>query len=856
MTSSDPVAASDRLGRLGRRAMLALTLAITPATFVRAQQVPAPADIIGFVPGTDSLLADWSQIGTYLSALSTASPRVRLDTVGRSTLGKPLLLLTFGTPERLRRLDAIRAGQSLLADPRRMSHAVEDSLVNVQPAVVLINNNIHSTEIASSQMQMTLAHRLATDPRYSTYLDSVIVLMVPSTNPDGLDTVVSWYRDHKGTPYEGGPLPWLYHPYAGHDNNRDWYMLTQVETRAINRVLYQKWFPEVVWDVHQMGNRGARLFVPPFDDPVNPNLDPILIEGTNLVGLAMGGAVLDAGKTGVVHGARFDLWWHGGFRTVPARHNMIGILSEAASARLASPVNQPAESLRQPERGSDYPATWEGGWWRLGDIVEYELLAADGLLRLLATQRASFVRRFATLGRRAVAAGEAGSPWAFLIPPDQADRGAAALLANTIIAGGVEIHRADAPFRADAREYSVGTLIIRMAQPFRAHVKDLLEVQRYPDRRAYPGGPPIPPYDVSGWTLGAQMGVRVDEIAMPFPFRGDMVDTVVVEAGTVHGRGSRLVLRNTSNSESGVVAEVLAAGGRVRVASEAFGSGEARFPVGALVVEGDAAVRNAVERGARVFGFDVWATDARVAGPEVRRLPRIGLYRSWTANIDEGWTRWVFERFAIPYMTLSDSMIRTGDLARFDVLVIPDVEEQDIVSGRSHEEVPDRFSGGLDVSGVREVTEFVARGGTLVTLGASSDFAISALNLPVRNSLQAGESEDRGSRFYAPGSIFGVAISRGSVLASGVGDTVAVFFDDGRAFEVTGPAEPVGSYTADPLLSGYVQNPGRLTGRAALLEVPAGRGRVVLFGFRPQHRGQTHGTFKLLFNAVLLRTEP
>jgi hypothetical protein len=276
--------------------------------------------------GTDSLLADWSQIGTYVSALAQASPSVRLDTMGQSTLGRPLLLLTVTAPRHQARLDAIKRGQAQLADPRMLTPALVDSLVRHAPAVVFINNAIHSTEIASSLFSMVLAHRLATEERYRTLLERVVVLITPSANPDGLDTVVAWYRRYKGTPYEGGPLPWLYHPYAGHDNNRDWFMLTQTETRAISRVLYHEWFPQIVWDVHQMGNRGARFFLPPFSDPVNPNLDPILVQATNLVGSAMAAAVYDGGKTGIQHQSRFDLWWHGGFRTVPARHNMIGIL--------------------------------------------------------------------------------------------------------------------------------------------------------------------------------------------------------------------------------------------------------------------------------------------------------------------------------------------------------------------------------------------------------------------------------------------------------------------------------------------------------------------------------------------------
>jgi len=310
-----------------------------------------PAVALGFEPGTDSMLADWTQIGGYMSRLAQQSRYVHIDTLGRTTEGRPFLLMAITAPHNQERLAEIKQAQALLADPRRLSDGQLAEIRAKQPAVILISNNIHSTEIASSQMGMTLAYRLATDSALRPLLDSLVVLLIPSMNPDGLDSVVSWYRRYKGTRYEGGPLPWLYHKYIGHDNNRDWFMLTQVETRLVTRILYKEWFPEIVYDVHQMGANGVRLFVPPFQDPVNPNLDPAIVAGINLVGAQMASDLYDAGLTGVAHQQTYDLWWHGGFRSTPTRHNMIGVLTEAASARLASPTTLPPEAVRQPARG-------------------------------------------------------------------------------------------------------------------------------------------------------------------------------------------------------------------------------------------------------------------------------------------------------------------------------------------------------------------------------------------------------------------------------------------------------------------------------------------------------------------------
>ncbi len=848
-----------RLGHVIGGVGLAVVMLGQPTGPVLAQDVavPDPRSVLGLEIGADSVLADWSQIGTYFSTLARSSAAVRLDTIGRTTLGKPLLLATITAPRHQRQLDVLRQQRALLADPRRLSPVLEDSLIHSTPSVVFINNNIHSTEVASSQFSMQLAHRLVAEPRYRQVLEHVVVLMTPSANPDGLDTVVAWYREHKGTRFEGGPLPWLYHPYVGHDNNRDWFMLTQVESQAISRVLYHEWFPDVVWDVHQMGNSGPRLFLPPFSDPVNPNLDPIVVEAINLVGTAMAASVYDAGKTGVAHQTRFDLWWHGGFRTVPARHNMIGILSEAASARLASPIFQSPEALRRSERGVNYPGPWEGGWWRLGDIIEYELLAADGLLQLVAAQRERFVRRFVTLGKRAITAGEAGNPSAFLLPPEQRDRGAEAALLEALLGAGIEIRRATESFVADGTRYPAGTVVIPMAQPFRAHVKDLLEPQAYPDRRQYPGGPPMTPYDVAGWTLPMQMGLDVRTVAQPFEARTDLVRSVESQPGSVHGSGPQWVLVNRAAAESRTIVEALRVGARVWVSAAPIEVNGTTLPPGSVVLAPSGQQERLaalVREHTAVYGFDAWRTRGlRPAGGAIERVPRIGLYKPWVASMDEGWTRWVLEQHGIPYITVTDSMIRAGRLHRqFDVLLLPDVGASTIVRGFPESVVPSRYAGGIGEPGAAAVVDFVRRGGTLVTLDGSSDFAIAQLELPVTNGFGQRRGMPDADDFYAPGSLFAVGVRAGTPLTSGIDSTAFVYFANGAAFDVSQPAAVLAQYVEAPLRSGYALNEEQLAGKAALVDVSVGSGRAILFGFRPQHRGQTYGTFKLLFNALLL----
>ena len=836
------------------------TLLLCTLPSALAAQVPSPESVLGFRVGADSMLADWGQIGAYFTKLAAASPRIRVDTLGATTQGRPYLLVTISDSANLARRADLMAVQRELADPRTIPPASEGSLVRSQPAVVLISCSIHSTEIAASQMAMELAWRLVTDSAEAALLRHVVVLLVPSANPDGIDIVTDWYRKSRGTPWDGTSPPWLFHPYVGHDDNRDWYMLTQPETRYLTRVLYHDWFPEVVYDAHQMGGDGARMFVPPFADPVNPNLDGELVAGINEVGAVMAGALADSGFTGVAHQIDFDLWWHGGLRSVPSRHNMIGILTEAASARIASPVRLAPSALRQPERGVNYPSPWPGGWWRLRDIVDYELVTSEALISFASREHAAFAARFVRLGRRAVEAGRAGSPAAYLVPPGQRDEGARAQFADLLLADGVEVRRAGAPFSADGRAYPAGTLVIPLAQPFRAHVKDLVERQHYPARAAYPGGPALPPYDVTGWTLPLQMGVTVDSVgAMP---AGDFqpVDTVAVAPGRVAGPGGIVLLANRSNGEATAVWRALAAGASVAIAPAPFAAGGRTWPAGTLAVRG-ARARAVLDSAARTLGFvgvAVPRLEAWPGAPTITREPRVALYRSWNANMDEGWTRWVLERLGVPYTTVTDSAVRAGGLAtRFDVVLLPSESPSAISDGRRAGTAPPQYTGGLGREGAAALRDFMAAGGTLIALGEASAYAVQDLGVPggVAGPVRRGAQTSDVSRFSAPGSIFEAEVDRGHPIGSGMDSVTAVYFIATPILNAVPGDRVVAAYPRDgnPLLSGYVEGVEALEGHPALLEAPivGGRGGAILFAFRPQHRGQTNATFKLLTNAIL-----
>jgi Zinc carboxypeptidase len=816
-----------------------------PALVQAQTNVPTPKSATRIDIGGDRTLADWEQITDYFATLASASPAVRVDTLGPTTQRRPFIVATISTPENIARLGEIRSVQAMLADPRKLDAATEASAIARQPAVIVISCNIHATEIASSQMSMELAYRLATNDTLQRALRDVVVLLIPSMNPDGEQLVSEWYRGSIGTKWEGGPLPWLYHPYVGHDNNRDWYMITQQETRLVSRMLYQTWFPEIFYDVHQQGSFGMRITVPPHVDPIDPFVDPLLVRGINQIGAKMSWELESRGKSGVGDGATYDLWWHGGARSAPTRHNMIGLLTEAASVKIATPITIQANELAGHDRGLpryerrvNFPNPWPGGVWRQRDIMDYELIAAEALVRLAADQRAEYVRNFIALGRKAVRAGTEGDTVAYRVSAGR-DPEASRRLLEALRFGGIEM----------GTIAGSSDVIIPLAQPYRAHVMDLFEVQHFPRMERYPGGPVERPYDVAGWTLPLQMGVSVGAVKGPMttaltPITA-MAPDFPASSCSAGGSGRYASLPASDTRSYELVADALTTGHAVRVS----GSGDAARFVAELppriTARGCAPIR----------------MRAMPAGATIRRMPRIALYKPWTGNIDEGWTRFVLEKEHIPFVALTDSVVRGGKLRDlYDVILVPDMSFREIHDGMSPSQVPPRYAGGLGDIGVAALDAFTRAGGTLVLLDRASELATSAMGVAVKRITVPRQSEDdgtsAGTSLYAPGSILRVLVDGTQYVARGMSDTAAVYFTNSVTFDVPAgsAAQVIARYPereSDILLSGFLQGGSAIAGKAAAVEVPVGSGRVVMFGFRVQYRGQSYGTFKMLFNALL-----
>ena len=799
-----------------------LSVFIFNSAIARAE-IPSPRSVLGFTPGDDRTIADWKQISNYFAQLDRASDRVQVQTLGETTLKRPFIVAFISSPENIRNLPKLKEIQRKLADPRLIqTEAERERLLRDGKAVVVISCSIHSTEIVASQMSMQLAYELATadDAETREMLQNTILLLIPSPNPDGIDIVANWYRKTLGTAYEGSDPPELYHHYAGHDDNRDWFMMNLQETKLATRLFWKEWFPQIVYDIHQQGTDGSRFFIPPFYDPPNPNIAPLLLRQVGLLGHKIAADLQAANIKGVITNAVYDTWWHGGFRTAPYYHNSIGILSEAASAKLMTPTTVTREQLmRATSRGmpsaltsaTNFPDPWPGGLWRPRDIMKMEMLASRAVLSMAGKYRAEYLRNFHQLNRRSVDSSLAAEePLAYLIPAGQGNDEAIAKMVGALVEQGVEVHRLEQELHGTMatqrlttsngkrrvelvdpsprpEEIPAGSYIVFLNQPFRANVEALFQLQIYPDRLT-PQGEAERPYDVAGWTLPMQMGI----------------DAKVVTR-----------LRESIN--------------------------ERRL----TLIRDEAEVR-------RDFGLAQRQGNTSPIPNPLKVSRKLAVYNGSMGNMDEGWTRYVFDTFNVPYESLRDADVRRGNLrARFDVIILPSQRMKEIIEGNEPRSYPQELTGGITEAGIESLRRFVEEGGTLICFGASTELAIKRFNLPLRNVLE----NLRSSVFYCPGSILGLEVDTTHAIARGLQRDVNAYFINSAAFEVTDPqrVRVIAHYASDNLLrSGWLLGEDKIKGKVALAEVSMGRGRVILFGFRPQHRGQTWGTFPFIFNSITL----
>lgn len=754
-----------------------------------AQKIPAPKDVLGFVPGDDRKLASWAQTIDYFQQLSKASNRVKFEEIGKSTNGNPFVYATISSPENLKNLEKYKQINAKLADPRliKSNQKLAQSLIKQGKTIVLITCGVHSNEVGSYLSSMLIADKLANakDAETLKILDETIILLVPSLNPDGVDIIKNWYDKTLGTPYEGTNPPELYHKYVGHDDNRDWYAFTQIETQLTVDKIHNVWHPQIVNDIHQQGAFGARLFLPPYLKPVEPNVPQELVEGYTELGNFMAKDLRAKGFQGITTDSTYDAW-------TPARayshyHGGVRILSETASCNLASPITVKFDQLRgglgydAKKETPNFSPLWKGGEWHLRDITNYMTTAAFSLLTHAANNREEWLSRFYAIGKEAVRPRKNGELFAYVLPFPKKDKNGEAsekyfrrsALLEILERAGVETNNVN-NLKISGITYPQSTTIIPLTQPYGNFAKALLENQKYPDLRDEKGNP-IQPYDVTAHTLSLLMDVEAKPFYRPFVYKTS-------KEGRGYGRG---------------------------------------------------------------------------CGCGGSRTPDFLIYKSNVPSIDEGWTRWIADnsedltgRCCIYSDSTDDKKIKAE---RFDsnYIIFPDQSPNQILNGFPKGAMPDEYTGGIGADGVANLRKFVEAGGTLVFLNRASDFAIEQFNLPVRDVTKDLPSKD----FYIPGSILRTELDTNSPIAKGMPKESIAWFEDSPAFEITDGAnvQIIAKYPADAkdiLLSGYALGVEKIAGKAALVQVNIGKGKIILFGFRPQYRGQSLATFPLLFNAI------
>jgi len=844
---------------------LSLALSIT----IGFSQLKSPEEVFGFKVGSDHKLADYNQMLTFHRQLAENSDRVILEEIGKTSEGQPMLLLFISTPENLSQLDKWKKISSELARARIDEKTARNHAENGK-AILWIDGGMHATERAHGQMTSELAYRVATEEssEMQKIRDNVILLLMPVMNPDGMRLVVDWYKKNLGTPYETTGPPVLYQKYVGHDNNRDWFMNNMLETQAVSNKLYNEWYPQIVFNHHQTGPAWARIFLPPFSDPVNLNIHPGVTTGVNLVGTAMANRFAIKKMGGVVSNFQYSMWWNGGMRTAPYFHNQIGILTETSHStptpRFYDPDSIPktvgSRRSKLVNTGTDIflPLPWEAGESHFRDAVDYMLTASMGVMNIAADLREKWLFNIYSMGRDAIEDRTEGDAFAYVIPNDQWDTYETGKLLSVLRMSGIEVNQSTKSFKANKKKYPKGTYVIYTAQAFRPHLLDMMEPQSYPELKDANGNPKVP-YDLAGWTLPLQMGIKVDRINTSFEVRTKSVDNLAISMpkGNVSGNGKNgYTLSANSNASRIAVNKLLAEGYDIY-----------RTKNGSFFIKNKKLNKEKINDLAAKYSLNFESSSSDLSSNSTKlTLPKVGLYKSWQANMDEGWTRWVLEQYGFPVDTLHNSDVNERDLSQYSAIIFPSQSGKGILNGHMPNTMPKEYAGGIGLSGTLALRKYVENGGRLVALDAASDFFIQQFGLPLKNVV----SNTPSTSFFIPGSLVSIDVNTDDILTSGMNKESVAYFVRSRAFSIVEmskkgeggvekrkqpPSQPVKVLVRyakeDILLSGWaIGEKKNIGGKIAMAETNIGSGSVVLIGFRPQFRGQPRGTFKLLFNAL------
>jgi hypothetical protein len=849
-----------------------------------AGTVPSPQEFFGFKMGSDGNLAGWDKIVEYFKTLDRESDRVMVKTLGESTLGNPFIVVTISSPQNLENIETYRKISKKLADPRDLSEEEVRQLIEKGKYVSVQTYSLHATEVGGTQCTPELAYHLAVkdDPTIRMILENTIFHMIPCFNPDGLMMVKDWYYKYKNTGFDNTRLPYLYHVYTGHDNNRDSYQLTQAESRHFAKLVYRDWVPQSFVDHHHFGSSGARFYIPPYNDPIHPNVDPLTWREHQLFGAHMAVALENEGKSGIEMGVPFTGWWQASFHMSTNYHNITGMLTESASANWADPVYLLPDQLSGTRGRPEYkaqmtmPRLWPGGWWRLRDIVEQKMIASKALLELGARYRETLLRNMVLKARGNIKRGETQPPYAYIIPIDQQDFLTAVKMARIFQMNGVELHRLEKDAQMGSRLFRKGSIVISCAQPMRAFIVSFLEQVNYPDNtwtRSHGTQEPLRPYDLATYSMSEHMGV--DAIPIDRPITGlvikEIQQDIAPPQGTVQtaaGKGNAFIFENRYNDSFKAVNRLLKGNIDIYRSIKSFSVNGKTFPPGTFIADSKKDISGEIRKLAKELGLDFFVISGKLPVKlEKMKQPRLGLYKRYAGgNMDQGWTAWLLKDFEFPFSNLLNKDIQNQKkLNAYDVIIIPGDSYNRIVKGKDEggwrrdlpdEKIPPEFRGGIGKDGVANIKRFVENGGTLLALNEAYDFARQAFKLPLRNVIK----DVPRSKFFCPGSTVRINVNTAHPLGYGMPARSLALFRYSPVLRVSvgdfkdGVTIPVRYVEENILQSGWLIGEKYLSEKPAVIEFKTGKGKIILFAFPVQHRAQMHGTFKLFFNALFYGT--
>jgi len=843
-------------------------------------QLITPEDHFGLKPGSDRNLFLYEDLINYLQKLDKASAKMTMRKIGESPMGKPMYAAFFSNAENIEQLDELRMINKELALNHNLSEKRQAEMIKKGKVFFVATLSMHANEVGPSQAAPLIAHKILStnDPDTLSWLNDVVYMMIPSHNPDGMNMIVNHYRKYKGTKYEGSSMPKVYHKYVGHDNNRDFVTLTQKDNQAISRIFSNTWFPQVMVEKHQMGSTGPRYFVPPNHDPIAENIDAEIWNWIGVFGMNMIKDMTRKNLAGVSQHYAFDNYWPGSTETCIWK-NVIGFLTECASVKSATPVYvEPNElsvwgkGLSEYKKSINMPLPWEGGWWKLSDIMDYEISSTMSIIKTCSNHKEDILKFRNDIAKQEVNKGLTKAPYYFILPGEQHDESEWIDLINLLHRHGIYRYSLTKNIVLQGRNYNKGDVVIPLAQPFRPFIKEVMEKQKYPVRHYTPGGEIIKPYDITSWSLPMHKGVTSIEIDK----RSEKLENSLRKIEGLYRPSKKYEddfyawFFPFTNNESYKAAFVLKKKGlKVNYFMESSNEKKGGFLIR--------------KQNKNLKEIEQFINELKVK-PEILKekpdhnlhaftVPEIALVETFLHDMDAGWTRYLFDTYAIPYSVLRPHELKEKDLSEYDAIIFPDNHESIYMKGKYSSDsyyrrntYPPEYSKGMGKKGKQNLLKYLNDGGKIITWGRSGNLFTGKqvikdkndkeeFKLPINDRTKSLKNKG----LYCPGSLVEIDIMDKYDYSAGMPDKIGVFYRGRPVYQTETPyfdmdRRVIASFTDENiLLSGYSENLELIGGYPAMIWVKKGKGEMVMFTFKPQFRASTPVSYKLIFNSLLFQ---